>query len=63
MESAAHGRGHTALVRPRGSVDAASWLVERPALEELLLAHLRNPDTPALFTQSASPAPSQEAVA
>ncbi|WP_255950886.1 ABC transporter ATP-binding protein [Streptomyces odontomachi] len=63
VESAANGRGHTALVRPQGAVDAASWLVEQPALEELILAHLRNPDTPALFTQSASPAPSQEAVA
>ncbi|WP_062209167.1 ABC transporter ATP-binding protein [Streptomyces sp. NBRC 109706] len=63
VESGATGRGHTALVRPRGPVDDASWLAEEPSLEELILAHLRNPAAPALFTGSASPAPSQEAVA
>lgn len=63
VESGATGRGHTALVRPQGSVDEASWLVEHPSMEELILAHLRNPGAPALFTRSASPAPSQEAVA
>lgn len=63
VESGATGRGHTALVRPQGLVDAASWLVEQPSMEELILAHLRNPGAPALFTGSASPAPSQEAVA
>ncbi|WP_327189681.1 ABC transporter ATP-binding protein [Streptomyces xinghaiensis] len=63
VESGATGRGHTALVRPRGPVDTASWLVEQPSMEELILAHLRNPGAPALFTESASPAPSQEAAA
>ncbi len=63
VESGATGRGHTALVRPRGPVDTASWLVEQPSMEELILAHLRNPGAPALFTRSASSAPSQEAVA
>ncbi|MFF3690513.1 ABC transporter ATP-binding protein [Streptomyces sp. NPDC002187] len=63
VESGATGRGNTALVRPEGPVDAASWLVEQPSMEELILAHLRNPGAPALFTPSASPAPSQEAVA
>jgi ABC-2 type transport system ATP-binding protein len=63
VESGTTGRGHTALVRPRGPVDADSWLVERPSTEELILAHLRNPGVPALLTGSASPAPSQEAVA
>ncbi|MFD4139671.1 ABC transporter ATP-binding protein [Streptomyces sp. NPDC058572] len=63
VESGATGRGNTALVRPEGPVDAASWLVEQPSMEELILAHLRNPGAPALFTPTASPAPSQEAVA
>ncbi|OEJ62270.1 ABC transporter ATP-binding protein [Streptomyces agglomeratus] len=63
VESGATGRGHTALVRPQGPVDTASWLVEQPSMEELILAHLRNPGAPALFTRSASSAPSQEAVA
>ncbi|RMI31578.1 ABC transporter ATP-binding protein [Streptomyces triticirhizae] len=63
VESGATGRGHTALVRSRGPVNAASWLVERPSLEELVLAHLRNPGAPALFTGSASPTPHQEAAA
>ncbi|OEJ23586.1 ABC transporter ATP-binding protein [Streptomyces agglomeratus] len=63
VESGATGRGHTALVRPRGPVDTASWLVEQPSMEELILTHLRNPGAPALFTRSASSAPSQEAVA
>ncbi|MFD0034307.1 ATP-binding cassette domain-containing protein [Streptomyces sp. NPDC055059] len=63
VESGAAGRGHTALVRPQGPDDAASWLVERPSMEELILAHLRNPGAPAFFTRSASPASSQEAAA
>ncbi|GGW59607.1 ABC transporter ATP-binding protein [Streptomyces lucensis JCM 4490] len=63
VESGTTGRGHTALVRPQGPVDATTWLVEQPSMEELILAHLRNPGAPALFTGSASPAPSQEAAA
>ncbi|MGP4109783.1 ABC transporter ATP-binding protein [Streptomyces sp. 4N509B] len=63
VESGATGRGHTALVRRRGPVDTAAWHVEQPSLEELVLAHLRNPGAPALFTDSASPAPIPEAVA
>ncbi|MDT0270152.1 ABC transporter ATP-binding protein [Streptomyces sp. DSM 44915] len=63
VESGPTGRGHTALVRSRGPVDGAGWLVERPSLEELVLAHLRNPDAPALRTEHATPTPSQEAAA
>ncbi|MEU6064854.1 ABC transporter ATP-binding protein [Streptomyces sp. NPDC047082] len=63
VESGATGRGHTAPVRPQGPADAASWLVEQPSVRELILAHLHNPGAAALFTGSASPAPSQEAVA
>ncbi|OIJ64057.1 ABC transporter ATP-binding protein [Streptomyces mangrovisoli] len=63
VESRATGRGHTALVRVQGPLDEVSRLVERPSMEELILAHLRNPGAPALFTGSASPAPSQEAAA
>ena len=59
VQSGATGGGHTALVRPRGPVDEGSWLVERPSMEELILAHLHNPGAPALFTRSASPAPIQ----
>lgn len=60
IEERATGRGRTALVRPRGGIDAAAWHVEEPTLEELLLAHLRNPDVPDLLdegTDAAHPDP------
>jgi ABC-2 type transport system ATP-binding protein len=61
IEQRATGRGRTALVRPGAAIDTAAWLVEQPTLEELVLAHLRNPDAPALLTASAAPVPPQEA--
>ncbi|MEU6991718.1 ABC transporter ATP-binding protein [Streptomyces sp. NPDC046465] len=49
VESRTTGRGLSALIRPEGPV-GDDWGVEEPSLEELLLAHLRSPDTPALLT-------------
>jgi ABC-2 type transport system ATP-binding protein len=43
------GRGRAALVRPGGPL-ADGWQVERPGLEELLLAYLRSPQAAALNT-------------
>lgn len=53
VESRTTGRALTALVRPEGPVDAA-WERAEPSLEELLLAHLRSPEAPALLTPSAT---------
>ncbi|THA29786.1 ABC transporter ATP-binding protein [Streptomyces sp. A1277] len=53
VESRTTGRALTALVRPEGPVDAA-WDRAEPSLEELLLAHLRSPEAPALLTPSAT---------
>ncbi|GAA2269743.1 ABC transporter ATP-binding protein [Streptomyces ruber] len=47
VESRVTGRQLTALVRPRGPVGAGLTSSE-PTLEELVLAHLRAPDAPAL---------------
>jgi ABC-2 type transport system ATP-binding protein len=52
VESRVNGRGLTALLRPRGELDD-HWEGGEPTLEELLLAHLRAPDTPALLTWEA----------
>ncbi|WP_093800225.1 ABC transporter ATP-binding protein [Streptomyces sp. Wb2n-11] len=49
VEARATGRGTTALIRPDGPV-GDGWQTEEPSLEELLLAHLRSPDTPPLLT-------------
>ncbi|MFV5995663.1 ABC transporter ATP-binding protein [Streptomyces sp. NPDC056231] len=54
VESRTTGRQLTALVRKEGSVDDAVWEIATPSLEELLLAHLRSPDAPALLTPSAA---------
>ncbi|WP_406421166.1 ABC transporter ATP-binding protein [Streptomyces sp. NBC_00873] len=54
VESRTTGRGLTALVRKEGPVDDAAWEIATPSLEELLLAHLRSPDAPALLTPSAA---------
>ncbi|WUD76253.1 ABC transporter ATP-binding protein [Streptomyces sp. NBC_00510] len=65
VEEHVNGRGRTALVRPAGALeDGGDRLVEEPTLEELVLAHLRNPGAPALLTADATPAPvsRQEAV-
>ncbi|MFC4471545.1 ABC transporter ATP-binding protein [Streptomyces xiangluensis] len=55
IERRATGRGHTALVRPEGPTDPA-WQREQPTLEELILAHLRSPEAPALLTPAATAA-------
>ncbi|KUN94501.1 ABC transporter ATP-binding protein [Streptomyces caeruleatus] len=47
VESRTTGRQVTALVRPEGPLDE-SWQATAPTLEELVLAHLRAPETPAL---------------
>ncbi|MDI3417848.1 ABC transporter ATP-binding protein [Streptomyces luteolus] len=52
VESRATGRGTTALIRPDGPI-AADWEAQEPSLEDLLLAHLRSPGTPALLTPEA----------
>ncbi|MDI3388945.1 ABC transporter ATP-binding protein [Streptomyces sp. B-S-A8] len=62
VESRASGRGTTALIRPAGPVDAG-WEAREPSLEDLLLAHLRSPDAPALLTEDASPATGNEVTA
>lgn len=49
VESHPTGRGLTALIRPRGPL-ADSWQTQAPTLEELLLAHLRTPSSPAFLT-------------
>ncbi|GAA3478545.1 ABC transporter ATP-binding protein [Streptomyces yanii] len=54
VESRTTGRGLTALVRREGPVDEAAWEIAEPSLEELLLAHLRSPEAPALLTPSAA---------
>ncbi|MGW6397440.1 ABC transporter ATP-binding protein [Streptomyces sp. NPDC055134] len=49
VESRAAGRGLTALIRRDGPLDSA-WEAQEPSMEELILAHLRNPGAPALIT-------------
>ncbi|MFH8474505.1 ABC transporter ATP-binding protein [Streptomyces sp. NPDC018000] len=56
VESRTTGRLQTALVRREGPVDDAAWEIAEPSLEELLLAHLRSPEVPALLTPSAGAA-------
>ncbi|GGO48603.1 ABC transporter ATP-binding protein [Streptomyces daqingensis] len=58
VEEQGSGRGRTALVRPDGKPDTGVWDVEQPSLEEIFLAHLRNPAAPALVTGSVAPATS-----
>ncbi len=47
VESRTTGRQLTALVRPAGPL-GEDWQAGDPTLEELVLAHLRSPDAPAL---------------
>jgi ABC-2 type transport system ATP-binding protein len=47
VESRTTGRQLTALIRPEGPLDD-SWQTAAPTLEELVLAHLRAPEAPAL---------------
>ncbi|PKW08603.1 ABC-2 type transport system ATP-binding protein [Streptomyces sp. 1222.5] len=59
VESRVTGRQLTALVRPAGPLPA-DWRRSTPSLEELVLAHLRNPQAPAL---TAATAPAGESAA
>ena len=52
VESRTTGRQLTALVRGSGAV-GGGWRAAQPSLEDLLMAHLRSPDAPALLTPSA----------
>ncbi|MEU6769484.1 ABC transporter ATP-binding protein [Streptomyces sp. NPDC046853] len=62
VESRATGRGLAALIRPEGPV-GEGWDVEEPSLEELLLAHLRSPEAPALLTPSTTARTEREVTA
>lgn len=61
VESRTTGRQLTALVRPNGPL-SDGWQSARPSLEELVLAHLRSPEAPALSLDGA-PIAAQEPVA
>ncbi|MFI8002599.1 ABC transporter ATP-binding protein [Streptomyces sp. NPDC086010] len=52
VESRVQGRQFQALVRPDGPL-RGDWQVAEPSLEEVLLAHLRSSDAPALYTPGA----------
>ncbi|MFD6532803.1 ABC transporter ATP-binding protein [Streptomyces sp. NPDC060184] len=52
IESRVRGRQFQALVRPDGPL-TGDWQISEPSLEEVLLAHLRSPDAPALLTPGA----------
>ncbi len=52
VEERLQGRQLTALIRPLGPV-AGEWEITRPTLEELLLAYLRSPQAPSLYTPEA----------
>ncbi|MGW7524693.1 ABC transporter ATP-binding protein [Streptomyces sp. NPDC054783] len=52
VESRVTGRQLTALIRPAGPLPAG-WRASAPTLEELVLAHLRNPEAPVLTTATA----------
>ncbi|RPK63108.1 ABC transporter ATP-binding protein YtrB [Streptomyces sp. ADI96-02] len=52
VEARVEGRQFQALIRPKGPLPS-TWNVAEPSLEEVLLAHLRSPDAPSLFTQGA----------
>ena len=56
VESRVTGRQMTALVRKDGAgLPLGNWEAVEPTLEELLLAHMRSPEAPALLTPSAEP--------
>ena len=52
VETRQTGRQLTALVRPQGPV-TGEWEEAVPSLEELLLAYLRSPEAPSLYTAEA----------
>jgi len=59
VEDRVTGRQRTALIRPAGPL-GDDWRAAEPTLEELVLAHLRNPQAPALTT---APAATEESAA
>ncbi|MFD6424490.1 ABC transporter ATP-binding protein [Streptomyces sp. NPDC060198] len=52
IESRVQGRQFQALVRAEGPL-TGDWQITEPSLEEVLLAHLRSPDAPALVAPGA----------
>ncbi|RII13132.1 ABC transporter ATP-binding protein YtrB [Streptomyces sp. YIM 130001] len=61
IETQVQGRQFHALVRPTGAL-RDDWETAEPSLEEVLLAHLRAPDAPALLSGASEPeAPEPEA--
>ncbi|MFI8437121.1 ABC transporter ATP-binding protein [Streptomyces sp. NPDC079020] len=52
VEAKIQGRQFHALVRPKGPL-SGGWQISEPSLEEVLLAHLRSPDAPSLYTPGA----------
>ncbi|MFE3161871.1 ABC transporter ATP-binding protein [Streptomyces sp. NPDC059224] len=53
VDSRTTGRQLSAMIRPAGPVPA-DWRTDAPSLEELVLAHLRNPEAPALTAVEAA---------
>ncbi|MEU0049591.1 ABC transporter ATP-binding protein [Streptomyces sp. NPDC006184] len=53
VESRVTGRQLTALIRPAAPL-SADWRTSAPSLEDLVLAHLRNPGAPGLTEESAA---------
>ncbi|MEV1048933.1 ABC transporter ATP-binding protein [Streptomyces sp. NPDC049916] len=52
VEARVQGRQFQAMIRPKGPLPA-DWERAEPSLEEVLLAHLRSPQAPSLYTQGA----------
>ncbi|MFJ8918982.1 ABC transporter ATP-binding protein [Streptomyces sp. NPDC102415] len=52
IEQRVQGRQFQAMLRTDGPL-TGDWQVAEPSLEEVLLAHLRSPDAPALYTPGA----------
>ncbi|MFJ1742742.1 ABC transporter ATP-binding protein [Streptomyces microflavus] len=52
VETRVQGRQFHAMIRPKGPLPT-DWETAEPSLEEVLLAHLRSPDAPSLYTQGA----------
>lgn len=52
VETRLQGRQFQAMIRPKAPIPA-DWESAEPSLEEVLLAHLRSPDAPSLYTQGA----------
>ncbi|MEU8768086.1 ABC transporter ATP-binding protein [Streptomyces griseus] len=52
VETRLQGRQFQAMIRPKAPLPD-DWESAEPSLEEVLLAHLRSPDAPSLYTQGA----------